>query len=193
MINSNSRMIFLCVPYCTWKGFLETLYEGYHTYIQGKYKPESSMRLFSSAGLSFINRKVVVYISTWGEQSLKKRTCLLSDHLIRSEEMSFISSLRPDGNYCRCNNTATTKAHTFKTDLQSLTYCTWGSQLASASCYSAGETHIASQPGLPSHSLHQTSQPHLSLWKGPCRICCFSPVWTRGAGLCHSFWCATKN
>lgn len=25
------------------------------------------MRLFSSAGLSFINRKVVVYISTWRE------------------------------------------------------------------------------------------------------------------------------
>lgn len=59
MINSNSNMIFLCVPYYI---LLEALHEGHDTYIQEKYKPELCMRLFSSAALRFTNRRVVYII-----------------------------------------------------------------------------------------------------------------------------------
>lgn len=44
--------------------------EGARSYTQGKYKLELSMRPFSRAALRFINRKVIVYVSTQGEAKL---------------------------------------------------------------------------------------------------------------------------
>lgn len=71
------------------------------TYIQGKHKPELSVRLFSSAALRFINRKLVVYISVQGKAKFEEEN--ISSHRPADkvrERMSFISLLRPGGKYC---------------------------------------------------------------------------------------------
>lgn len=117
-----------------------------------------------------------------GKQSLGKRVYLLSDQLIRSQ-MSFISSLRPGGNYCGCNNPATTKAWAFKTDLQSLTYWTWGSQLASAIHYLTGRTYIAPKPGLPIHCLNSPPR-FISSCESDSGGCTVSPECGRGPLAC---------
>lgn len=106
--------------------------------------------------------------------------------------MSFIRSLRPGNNHCRCSNTGTANAYTFTTDLQSLKYWTCGSWLSSASCFPSNWANMASWPGLPSHCLHQTSQVLLCMGREQCRMCCSTTVRKGSPDLCRSCWCATE-